>query len=121
MNGFYVAIVLLLKIVDPPPLQAAELYTWMSRVHARACMTVNREYQQALHRHRLLFPDQCHAELEEACKLYRVWDAIDDCHSSDKETVQLALIKLKETLGEDAFWRGEVPPPVPLWRIPILP
>ena len=55
---------------------------------------------------------------EEAKTLYRLWDKLDDAQG-DCYPTELRLSKLKSlrlALGEEAWMRGLMPPPVPVWR-----
>jgi hypothetical protein len=50
--------------------------------------------------------------------LYQVWDTVRDarCDYYYVTVRRQALKKLRELIGEEAYYRGELPPHVPLWR-----
>lgn len=54
----------------------------------------------------------------EALALYRVWDLLDDARHGGYPPwrQRVALGRLRDALGEDAYDRGEMPPAVPAWR-----
>jgi hypothetical protein len=56
--------------------------------------------------------------VRETDRLYRMWDAIreagSDCHYVTYR--RLALKKLRDGIGADAYHAGEMPPCVPEWR-----
>jgi hypothetical protein len=58
------------------------------------------------------------AALQETDHLFQVWDTVRDarCEYYYVTVRRQALKKLRELLGDDAYFRGELPPPVPLWR-----
>jgi hypothetical protein len=58
------------------------------------------------------------AALRETDELYQVWDTVRDarCEYYYVTVRRQALKKLRETLGDEAYYRGELPPFVPLWR-----
>ncbi len=54
--------------------------------------------------------------------LYRVWDTVRDarCEYYYVWVRRYALKRLRDLLGEDAYYRGELPPYVPIWRFQEL-
>lgn len=61
------------------------------------------------------------AALEETDYLYRVWDALRDarCDYYLTHTRRRALKALRDLVGDEAYYSGQLPPHIPLWRIPI--
>jgi hypothetical protein len=61
--------------------------------------------------------------LNENERLYRIWDAIRDakCDFHYVTTRRVALRKLRDLIGPDAFASAEPPPCVPDWRFAQLP
>lgn len=55
------------------------------------------------------------AALHEAERLYKVWDAARDARGDYYYVIvrRQALARLRELLGEDAYHRGQMPPPTP--------
>jgi hypothetical protein len=62
------------------------------------------------------------AALQETDYLYQVWDTLRDarCEYYYVTVRRRALKKLREMLGEEAYFNGELPPHVPLWRFQEL-
>jgi hypothetical protein len=56
--------------------------------------------------------------LRETDDLYRVWDAIRDarCESFYITTRRMALKRLRDLIGPEAYYAGHLPPYVPTWR-----
>jgi hypothetical protein len=56
--------------------------------------------------------------LQETDHLYQVWDTVRDarCEYYYVTVRRQALKKLRELLGEEAYYAGRMPPYVPLWR-----
>lgn len=54
----------------------------------------------------------------EALTLYRAWDLLDDSRHGGYPPwrQRVALGRLREAIGAEAFDRGEMPPAVPVWR-----
>ena len=61
--------------------------------------------------------------IDENERLYRIWDAMRDAKSDLHyiTTRRIALLRLRDQIGPDAFDRGEYPPFVPDWRFTRLP
>jgi hypothetical protein len=88
-------------------------------------MAFNRRYQEHLRARMELEPWRAEAirsVLEEADWLWRVWDTADDAVNpwATDEVRRNALRKLAGYIGRDAYWRGQLPPPVPTWRFQEL-
>ena len=60
--------------------------------------------------------------LNEAEQLYRIWDQVRDsrCDYYYVTVRRQALKQLREMVGIDAFYRGTLPPHVPVWRFPEI-
>jgi hypothetical protein len=56
--------------------------------------------------------------IQETDRLYQVWDTIRDarCEYYYVPFRRQALKRLRETLGPEAYYTGNLPPHVPLWR-----
>lgn len=56
--------------------------------------------------------------LEETDRLYHVWDAVRDsrCDTFYVTTRRLALKRLRDLVGSEAYYSGNLPPYVPTWR-----
>lgn len=62
------------------------------------------------------WPQRC----AEARELYLAWEALYDAHAGGgnwpRDTRLKALHDLRYFLGRDAYWQGQMPPCVPVWR-----
>ena len=58
------------------------------------------------------------AALQETDHLYQVWDNVRDarCEYYYVTVRRQALKKLREMIGEDNYYGGQMPPSVPIWR-----
>jgi hypothetical protein len=56
--------------------------------------------------------------IRETDRLYSVWDAVRDsrCDSFYVTTRRLALKRLRDMIGPEAYYTGNLPPYVPTWR-----
>ncbi len=61
--------------------------------------------------------------LQENNYLWEVWDAARDSRNEGYYvlTRRAGLKKLRRMIGEEAYWTGTLPPPVPLWRFRPMP
>jgi hypothetical protein len=84
-----------------------------------------KEFNEAYRRHLELqrtvessYAWQFQEALRETDQLYDVWDTLSDarCEYYYVAYRRQALKKLREMLGPDAYYRGQLPPPVPVWR-----
>jgi hypothetical protein len=84
-------------------------------------LTFNRSYRQHL--------DNCQAvemvhwwelreALQETDRLYHVWDTVRDarCEYYYVTVRRQALKRLRDLVGEEAYYSGQLPPHVPVWR-----
>lgn len=104
-------------LVDCPDLH--DLYRWPGSGDTREAMNFNRAYRSHLEA-RHAWEKWNQAEIWEALietdRLWKVWDTLDDAHLRhfSRYRRRQALRTLRELLGEDAYARGAMPPPVPL-------
>jgi hypothetical protein len=84
-------------------------------------LAFNRAYRTDLCSRMLI--DPVHAEdlrnaILETDQLYRVWDAVRDsrCEYYYITVRRQALNLLREVIGNEAFYSGQLPPHVPIWR-----
>jgi hypothetical protein len=104
-----------------PPL--AESKRFPTRDVINDLLSFNRAYRHDLNER--LAIDQIHGEelraaLAETDQLYRVWDTVRDakCDYYYVYVRRRALQQLREQVGETAFYTGQLPPYVPIWRFP---
>ena len=101
----------------------AEAARFPDRDMINSMLAFNRQYQQDLSTRLTL--DLIHAEevrtaLLETEQLYRIWDTVRDvrCGYYYITVRRRALRDLRDTLGMNAFYGGQLPPSVPMWRLP---
>jgi hypothetical protein len=105
-----------------PPL--AECKRFPDRELVGDLLAFNRLYRDGL-THRLtldrVHEDELKAALSETDYLYRIWDMVRDanCEYYYVTYRRQALLQLRDLVGAHAFYTGQLPPHVPLWRIPI--
>jgi len=108
------------ELKDAPRLADAERLP--TKQLAEDMVKANRAFRAGINDRRALELDRAellNAVLYEADQLYRVWDAVRDakCEFYYVSARRQALRKLRDTLGDDAYARGELPPNVPVWRL----
>jgi hypothetical protein len=84
-------------------------------------LAFNRAYRRYLDARQPLEPDrtwQFREALRETDWLYQVWDAVRDarCEFYYVTVRRQALKRLRDLVGPDAYYNGELPPYVPVWR-----
>jgi hypothetical protein len=104
---------------DAPPLY--DCMRFPDRPLVNDLLTFNRAYRQHLDNRQALELDNAWDLREmvlEADRLYQVWDTVRDtrCDYYYITVRRQALKKLKESLGEQAYYSGCLPPHVPVWR-----
>ncbi|MCC6421730.1 MAG: hypothetical protein IT429_26225 [Gemmataceae bacterium] len=109
------------ELATAPPL--AEARRFPNRDMAGDLLAFNRAYRDTLSNRLAL--DAIHAEelraaLTETDYLYRVWDMVRDarCEYYYITYRRQALQQLRDLVGPHAFYTGQLPPHVPMWRIP---
>jgi hypothetical protein len=110
-----------LELRDAPPVGEATRFP--SRDLVNDLLNFNRAFYQALTER--MEVDTVHTEELEAARtettmLYNVWDAVRDarCEFYHVNVRRQALLQLRRLIGDRAFYTGELPPYVPLWRFP---
>lgn len=108
------------ELKDAPRLADADRLP--AKAVAEDMVKANRAFRAGINDRRVLELDRAELLnniLHEADQLYRVWDAVRDakCEFYYITARRQALRKLRDTLGDDAYARGELPPNLPLWRM----
>ncbi len=64
--------------------------------------------------------EELRAALQETDQLYRIWDTVRDagCEYYYINMRRQALLQLRNLLGPEAFYSGQLPPHLPTWRLP---
>jgi hypothetical protein len=109
------------NLKDAPRL--AECQRFPERRHVNDLLTFNRTYREFLtNRQRvdLVHADELRLALDEADHLYQVWDAVRDarCNYYYITVRRQALKQLRDLIGAQAFYGGDLPSHVPVWRFP---
>lgn len=106
-------------LFDAPPLH--DCMRFPDRALINDLLAFNRAYRQHLDNRQsleLTYWWEFREVLQEVDRLYQVWDTVRDarCDYYYVTVRRQALKKLKETLGEEDFFCGKLPPHVPVWR-----
>jgi hypothetical protein len=109
------------NLCDAPSLE--ECTRFPERHLVNDLLAFNRTYHQYLTARQpvdLVHGGQLQTALTETERLYQVWDTVRDARCSYYYVTvrRQALKQLRSLLGEEAFYRGHLPPHVPVWRIP---
>jgi hypothetical protein len=107
------------ELADAPPLQDCMRFPDRSLINE--LLAFNRAYRQHLDNRQALEQSywwELREAVQETERLYQVWDTVRDarCDYYYVTVRRQALKKLRETVGEDAYWSGCLPPHVPVWR-----
>jgi hypothetical protein len=106
-------------LADAPPL--CDGIRFPDRDTVNALLAFNRAYRQHLSLRQpveLAHWWDLRAALQETDLLYQIWDTVRDarCDYYYVTVRRHALKKLRELLGDEAYYNGWLPPHVPLWR-----
>jgi hypothetical protein len=107
------------ELVDAP--SANDCMRFPDRSLVNEYLAFNRAYRQQLDMRQPGEPArwwELRTALQETDYLYQVWDTVRDarCEYYYVTVRRQALKRLREMLGEDAYYSGQLPPYVPLWR-----
>jgi hypothetical protein len=110
------------ELRDAPLLE--ECRRFPERALVNEMMAFNRAYRSDLVSRLALdsiHEDELRAALAETDHLYRVWDAVRDarCDYYYITVRRQALQQLRDLIGPQAYYSGDLPPYVPLWRFPV--
>ena len=96
---------------------------WYGRDLVNDMLAFNRSYRDSVNNR--LDLDMVHADelrtiLAETDLLYRIYDAVREarCEYFYVNYRRQSLAQLRDLIGVEAFYTGQLPPQVPLWRIP---
>ena len=106
-------------LVDAPPACDAERFP--PRTTINEFLAFNRTFRQNVDARLSAQPSHwwdLGQTLQETDQLYQVWDAARDarCEYYYVTVRRQALKRLRELLGEQAYYAGKLPPHVPVWR-----
>jgi hypothetical protein len=106
-------------LADAPPLY--DCMRFPDRTLVNDMLAFNRAYKQHLdNRQALELANawELHEMSQEAERLYQIWDLVRDtrCDYYYVTVRRQALKKLKELIGDQAYYSGCLPPHVPVWQ-----
>jgi hypothetical protein len=104
---------------DAPPL--SDCYWLPEPTAARDLCCFSEGFQAHLQMQRVIYPHRCEqitAVLNETRQLYIVWDAVRRANSPSESWAlrRRMLLRLKETIGDNAYYNRQLPCWVPWWR-----
>ena len=110
-------------LLDAPPLH--DCLRFPARSHVSDLLSFNRSYRQYLDQRQLLEASrwwEYHEVITEVDRLYQIWDTIRDsrCEYYYVTVRRQALKRLRELLGQDDYYTGQLPPYVPVWRFRVM-
>lgn len=106
-------------LADAPPL--CDCLRFPDRALINDLLAFNHAYRQhltSLQSMELTYWWELREAQQEAERLYHIWDTVRDarCDYYYVTVRRQALKKLRESVGERAYWSGCLPPHVPVWR-----
>ena len=106
-------------LVDAPYLSDCQRFP--DRATVNDLLSFNRAYRQHIDVRQpveLAHWWDLRAVLQETDQLYQIWDTVRDarCEYYYVTVRRQALKKLREMLGEEAYYSSKLPPHVPIWR-----
>ena len=106
-------------LADAPPIN--DCMRFPDRALISDLLSFNRAYRQHLDSRQsleLTYWWELREALQEADRLYQIWDTVRDarCDYYYVTVRRQALKKLRDLIGEEAYYSSTLPPCVPLWR-----
>jgi hypothetical protein len=107
------------ELANAPPVSDCQRFP--DRATISDLLTFNRAYRQHLDSRlsvELVRWWDLREAVQEADRLYQVWDTVRDarCDYYYVTVRRQALKRLRDTIGPEAYYGGQLPPHVPLWR-----
>jgi hypothetical protein len=107
------------ELADAPPVSDCERFP--DRATVGDLLAFNRAYRECLTSRQAVEPArrwELREALQETDRLYEVWDAIGDARRDSWYVTfrRQALKRLRDLLGPEAYYTGNLPPHVPIWR-----
>jgi hypothetical protein len=99
----------------------SDCYRFPDRATINELLAFNRAYRQQLDGRQpveLIHGWELRSALQETEHLYQIWDTVRDarCEYYYVTVRRHALKRLRELAGDEAYYSGNLPPCVPLWR-----
>jgi hypothetical protein len=106
-------------LVDAPPLLDGQRFP--DRAVISDLLAFNRAYRQQIDNRQaveLAHWWELREAVQEADRLYHIWDTLRDarCEYYYVTVRRQALKRLRDLIGEEAYYSGRLPPYVPVWR-----
>jgi hypothetical protein len=107
------------ELADAPAV--ADCLRFPERATVNDLLAFNRAYRQHLDVRQpleLVHWWEVHAALQETDQLFHIWNQVRDarCEYYYVNVRRQALKRLRELVGKEAYYSGNLPPCVPLWR-----
>ena len=104
---------------------AVDGFRFPDRAIVNEVLSYNRSYRQQLDTRQTTNPAQfwqIKKVQQETDQLYQIWDTVRDarCEYYYITVRRQALKRLRDSLGEDDYYEGILPPYVPLWRFETI-
>jgi hypothetical protein len=111
------------ELADAPPV--SDSFRFPDREAINEMLSFNRAYRQYIDIRQAVELShwwEHQATLQETEQLYQVWDTVRDsrCEYYYVTVRRQALKRLRELLGAQAYYSGQLPPYVPLWRFQVM-
>jgi hypothetical protein len=111
------------ELVSAPPL--SDCLRFPERATINDLLSYNRAYRQHIDLRQpveLIRWWELRVALQETERLYQIWDSVRDARCDYYYVVvrRQALKRLREQIGDEAYYAGDLPPSVPLWRFSML-
>jgi hypothetical protein len=111
------------ELREAPPLSDSLLFPPL-QVCQKSC-SFNWNYQEGLKARKafqLHKSDDIDEEIKTAEKLYRIWEHVREVQCEDRSWVcrRRALLQLRQTIEQGSYYRGELPPCVPIWGFRVI-
>jgi hypothetical protein len=111
------------ELADAPPLADGDRFP--DRATINELLSFNRAYRQPIDVRQSMEPANWWAlqkTLQETDSLYQLWDTVRDarCEYYYVSVRRQALKKLRQEVGGEAYYNGQLPPHVPLWRFRMV-
>jgi hypothetical protein len=110
-----------LRLHNAPLLEERERFPPLKLVEQ--LISHNRAYRRELEDRLAIDPlhaEELRAAIDEVEHLFRIWETLRDALTEHYyvDFQRQALDRLRDQLGMTAFYRGDMPPALPIWRLP---
>ena len=106
----------LLAFVFGSDIRAHDLMMFPNKQCANESLDFAVKHCEWLAQQRQFIGEDRQAWREDAAWCKRAWDLLDSAHRSWDGSKVDNLRRMRDHIGHEAYYRGEMPPPVPVWR-----